>query len=98
MSPFSVELTRTAMRDLDRLPLAQRDQVTGDLRTLAETPIGRPPRIKRLRGFPFPLYRLRSGDYRALYRIEKTLITVMRVIHRKDLEKALRRLTRGHPF
>lgn len=58
-------------------------------------PIGAPPRVKRLRGFGSPLYRLRSGDYRVLYRVEADLVTVMRIIDRKDLERELRRLRRA---
>jgi len=92
VSRFTVQLTRAAAKDLDDVPPAARAQVIEDLRTLEENPTARPPRIKRLKGFPFPLYRLRSGDFRVLYRIDATTITAMRVINRKDLEKTLRRL------
>ena len=50
------------------------------------------PFTVQLKGFSFPLYRLRSGEYRVLYRVDEALVTVMRVINRKDLEKTLRRL------
>lgn len=92
MSQFTVQLTRVAARDPDHLPASARDQVSQDLRALNETPFGQPPRIKRLKGFPFPLYRLRSGDYRVLYRVDANLVTVMRVINRKELERTLRQL------
>jgi mRNA-degrading endonuclease RelE of RelBE toxin-antitoxin system len=69
---------------------AARSKVVGDLRTLEKKPLGSPPRIRRLRGFPFPLYRLRSGDYRVLYRIDAEVVTIMRVIDRKDLDRVLR--------
>jgi mRNA-degrading endonuclease RelE of RelBE toxin-antitoxin system len=67
------------------------------LRTLKGSPVGRPPRIKRLKGFAGPLYRLRSGDYRVLYRIDEAAVTVMRVINRKDLERTLRQLRLSRP-
>lgn len=92
MSPFAVRLTRAAAKDLDALPSADRDQVAAALGTLETEPLGPPPRIKRLRGFAFPLYRVRSGDYRALYRMDEAVVTVMRVIHRRELERALRQL------
>ncbi len=92
MSPFAVQLTRVAVRDLDRLPSSDRDQVGPALRALEKNPVGSPPRIKRLKGFSFLLYRLRSGEYRVLYRVDEALVTVMRVINRKDLERTLRRL------
>jgi mRNA-degrading endonuclease RelE of RelBE toxin-antitoxin system len=90
VSRFAVQLTRIAARDLDSLAFSDRDQVTQALQGLKDEPIGRPPRIKRLKGFPFPLYRLRSGDYRALYRVDEEVVTVMRVINRKELERTLR--------
>lgn len=92
MSGFTVQLTRAAAKDLDTLPAQDRKQVTDALVALRQEPIWPPPRIKRLRAFPFPLYRLRSADHRVLYRIDQTVVTVMRVINRRDLERALRRL------
>lgn len=92
MSRFAIQLTRSAAKDLDTLPHADRDQLLQDLGELALTPVGRPPRIKRLRGFSFPLYRLRSRDYRVLYRVDETQVTVMRIVNRRDLERIVRRL------
>lgn len=87
-----IQITRAAARDLDHLGAAAREQTVRDIQTLEDEPIGRPPRIKRVKGFAFPLYRLRSGDYRIIYRIDAELVTVMRVVDRKDPERALRRL------
>ncbi|MGH2374751.1 MAG: type II toxin-antitoxin system RelE family toxin [bacterium] len=92
MIRFRIQLARAAARDLDRLSSKARDQIVQDLQALEEEPIGRPPRMKRLRGFPFPLFRLRSGDYRVIYRVDEDLVTVMRIIERKDLERALKQL------
>jgi len=47
--------------------------------------------IKKLKGFKPPLYRLRSGDYRVLYRLQSHNITIMRIINRKELEKIIKR-------
>lgn len=66
-----------------------------DLATLYDRAVDRPPRVKRLKGFRAPLYRLRSGDFRILYRIDGTTVTVLRLIDRKDLERTLRRLRPG---
>ena len=92
MTEFALQLTRAAARDLDQLSASDRRHVTESLQALQVEPIGRPPQIKRLRGFPFPLYRLRSGDYGVLYRVDGQVVTVMRVINRRDLERILRRL------
>jgi len=88
----TVQLTKAAIADLDRLPTADREHVTDDLRMLAARPIGGPPRIKRLKGAGFPLYRLRSGDFRAPRRTDEAVVTIMRVINRRDLERTLRQL------
>jgi mRNA-degrading endonuclease RelE of RelBE toxin-antitoxin system len=89
-----IELTRAAVKDLDRLPASSRDQVLADIRTLESNPLGSPPRVKRLRGFGVPLHRLRSGDHRVIYRLDADLVMVMRIIDRGDLERQLRRLRR----
>jgi len=34
------------------------------------------------------------ADYRILYRIDKTTVTILRVVDRKDLEKAIKHLNR----
>ncbi len=62
-------------------PAVDRDAVTDNLRTLAERYTGAPPRVKKLTGVGNSLYRLRSGDYLVLYRIDEALVTVMRVIN-----------------
>ena len=90
--PAGVQLTHAAARDLDALPTPAREQVLADIQSLERAPLGAPPRIKRLKGFGLVLYRLRSGDYRVLYRLDDGGVTVMRVIDRKDLTRSLLRL------
>jgi mRNA interferase RelE/StbE len=89
-----VQLTESAARDLDALAVAERRRLITDIRALATEPLGSPPRFKKLRGFGSPLYRLRSGSYRVVYRLDAEVVTVLRVIDRKDLERVIRRL---HP-
>jgi mRNA-degrading endonuclease RelE of RelBE toxin-antitoxin system len=90
VSRRTVQLTRAATKDLDRLSDGLRAAIVQDLYALCTDPIGRPPRIKRLRGCGGPVYRLRSGEYRIVYRVDAELITVLRVMNRRDLERALR--------
>ncbi len=87
VSRFAVQLTRAAAKDLDSLPSEDRNQVSHALRTLEESPIGGPPRIKRLKGFPFALYRLRYGDYRVLYRVDENLLTLTRTGFRLSAQR-----------
>ena len=94
MSRFTVQLTRAAVKDLDAVPQVHRRHLATDLRAPADLATSWPAGIKRLKGFGFPLYRLRAGDYRVLFRIDGALLTIMRVINRKDLERTLRGLRR----
>ena len=95
MIQFRVQLTRVAAKDLDALDTVVRAAVVADLAKLSESPIDRPPRVKRLKGFKQPLYRLRSGDHRVVYRIDERLVTILRVIDRKVLERSLRKLRKS---
>ena len=89
---LAVLLAPAATRDLDSLPPDRRTQILDDVEAYAARPIATPPRVKQLRGFKPPLLRLRSGDYRVLFRSVGTELHVYRVIDRKDLERALKRL------
>jgi mRNA-degrading endonuclease RelE of RelBE toxin-antitoxin system len=91
VSAFSVQLTKHAGADLDR-PQDIQLRIVGQLAALAANPFPSGQAKKRLKGFGFPLYRLRVGDHRVLYRIDARLITIMRVIDRKDLDRIARRL------
>ncbi|MGH7207680.1 MAG: type II toxin-antitoxin system RelE family toxin [Nitrospiraceae bacterium] len=97
MSAFSVQLTKHAGADLDGIPEDIRLRIVGQLAALAANTLSSRQAKKRLKGFEFPLYRLRVGDYRVLYRIDARLITVMRVIDRKDLDRIAKRLKLSPP-
>ncbi|NIM58963.1 MAG: type II toxin-antitoxin system RelE/ParE family toxin [Candidatus Aminicenantes bacterium] len=92
MNNFKVVLTEHAISDLKSMSKEPRDQIHRDLRTLESNPFPFGTRIKRLRRFRPPVYRLRSGDFRALYRIQGDVVTILRVIDRKLLERVIKRL------
>ena len=94
VTDFAVQLTQLAIRDIRLLPETVHSKIIEGLMSLQEDPLPSPPLKKKLKGFAFPLYRLRIADYRLLYRIDERTITIMRVIDRKDLEKAIKRLKR----
>jgi mRNA-degrading endonuclease RelE of RelBE toxin-antitoxin system len=89
---FDIQLTETAAGDLDSIPDDLRRIILQDINTLSTNPFPFGRNIKKLKAFMPPLYRLRSGDYRVLYRVKGEAVTIMRVIDRKDLERILKRL------
>lgn len=81
---YSVEITASAERELRSLrdPLLKR--VILALRSLASNP--RPPGCKKLIG-TVSEYRLRIGDYRALYEVsdDENLVIVYHILHRREV-------------
>ena len=94
MSDFAVQLTQPAVRDIGSLPGTVHSGIIEGVMSLRQDPFPSPPLKKKLKGFGSPLYRLRIADYRLLYRIDEKTVTIMRVVDRKDLEKAIKRLKR----
>jgi mRNA-degrading endonuclease RelE of RelBE toxin-antitoxin system len=91
---FRIVYSAAARADLERLDPDDAIQIVTDVAThLSDSPlpIGK-TRLKRLSGFTPPLYRLRSGDFRAYYRMHGTEVVILRVTDRKDAEKLLKRL------
>ncbi|OGL38447.1 MAG: hypothetical protein A2042_08470 [Candidatus Schekmanbacteria bacterium GWA2_38_11] len=70
MNIFNIQMTQAAADDLKDIPDKLREQIIPDIKSLSTNPFPSRSGIKKLKGFKPPLYRLRSGDYRVLYRIE----------------------------
>ena len=86
---YSIELTRAAGRGLSSLSEADFRRVDAKVRALALDP--RPSGSKKLRGAG-DLYRLRSGDFRILYRVEDRRLVVVVVVdvgNRRDVYRDL---------
>lgn len=84
MSRYRVVLSKTAEKELSKLPARVVSKIVPVLESLGENP--RPPGSKKLKGFD-DLWRVRIGDYRAVYAIgdEILLVDVRTVGHRKDI-------------
>jgi mRNA interferase RelE/StbE len=89
---FDIQLTKTAAGDLDSIPDGLRRKITEESKILSTNPFLFEGGIKKLKAFKPPLYRLRSGDYRVLYPVHGDLVTIMRVIDRKDLDRIIKRI------
>jgi len=91
---FNIIFSPAAQRDIERLDLEEALQIARDTKNYLKSspsPLGK-TRIKKLTGFDPPLYRLRSGDYRAYYRVVSRDVIILAITHKKDSTKYLRRL------
>lgn len=98
MADYRVELARRAARDLRKLDAADRRRIERVLRAeaarLGDPEAGRGgKRVKSLRGQRDEFLRLRVGSYRVIYeaRHPEEVLLVLDVVHRRDLERRLRR-------
>jgi mRNA interferase RelE/StbE len=80
---YSVVVTRSAEKEIERLPVGIRRLVVRRILSLANDP--RPHGSQKLSGEG--KYRIRQGDYRVVYTIEDAIVTVtvVRVAHRSDV-------------
>jgi mRNA interferase RelE/StbE len=78
---FKFEFKPKAVKDLDKLPRDIAGRVIQKLESLRSGLKGGD--VKRLTNFS-PEYRLRGGDYRALFEVEGDSIVVYRIIHRRE--------------
>lgn len=83
MPKYTVQLTKKAAKQLDKIPDKFAIPLLEDIQKLEENP--RPDGYKKLKGRE--AYRIRKGNYRAIYEIfDSTLIIdVITIAHRKDV-------------
>lgn len=82
MARYSLLIKPSAAKELEDLPLRDRQRAISKIQHLATEP--RPVGAEKLSGQE--KYRIRQGDYRILYLINhvETRITVVRVAHRGE--------------
>ncbi len=85
---YKIELTKTARKAYLKLPEKIRKSIYEKLLHLAASPFALNNNIKQLRGTA-SCYRLRVGDLRVVYQINKNifLIEVIKIAHRKEVYK-----------
>ena len=92
MAKYAAELSPRALKDIQARAPDVAARILRKLRELEDSPFPRGDTIKQLKGFETPTYRLRIGDYRAVYRISGTVVVILRIIPRSELDRALRDL------
>ena len=84
MSEFSLKIKRNAEKEMEKFPDHILRKLIPKINHLTQNP--NPPHSKKLSGhFEVPIFRIREGDYRILYAIEGTTITVFRAAHRREV-------------
>ncbi|HAH09278.1 MAG TPA: plasmid stabilization protein [Alphaproteobacteria bacterium] len=78
----TVELSAKALKQLRSLPLVDRDVLLNKLQTFAQTGRGD---VKKLKGSHF--FRLRHGDWRAVFDRKDNVLFVLDIAHRRDIYK-----------
>lgn len=83
---YDIELSRIALKNMARIPRRELIRIQKRIDSLVQEP--QPSDIKKIQGDE-NLYRIRSGNYRILYRIfdQKICILIVDVNHRKDIYK-----------
>jgi len=92
LDKFEIQLTYSAVDDLDCIPEARQKKIIASIKKLSSNPFAPGPNIKKLKGFKLPIYRIRSGDFRVIYRVYDKTIIIMRVIDKKDLSRVVKKL------
>jgi mRNA interferase RelE/StbE len=85
LSTFVVRIEKTPRRFLKSLQISDKKRIDVALTLLAENPI--PPKAKKLTGRDG--YRIRVGDYRIIYEIQKNVLVVLIIDigHRREISR-----------
>ncbi|MBS3065426.1 type II toxin-antitoxin system RelE/ParE family toxin [Candidatus Pacearchaeota archaeon] len=78
---FQIDWKENAIENLDKLEPSISKRIVKKVDELINNPFSKD--IKRLKGSD--CFRLRVGDYRIIFSIEKNLITILKVGHRKNI-------------
>jgi mRNA interferase RelE/StbE len=83
VASYSLQIRRSAAKELEAVPLKDRRRIVTRIEGLRTEP--RPPRCEKLSGGD--KYRIRQGNYRILYEIQDQalIVTVVRVGDGRDV-------------
>ena len=84
MARYEIEISRTAERQLRKLPRNDQQRLARTILTLAIDPF--PRGARKLSGYD-DVYRVRAGNYRVLYSVSTAtlIVIVLKVGHRRDV-------------
>jgi mRNA interferase RelE/StbE len=80
---MQIVFTRTALKQLQKIAPRFSRAIREKIAQYAENPVSLANQVKRLQGSPF--YRLRVGDYRIIFSEDGTILTIIKVGHRREV-------------
>jgi len=82
--PYTIEFSNSALRDFKALDRGVQRRIAPRIDALGTDPF--PSGAKKLQGEP-NLFRIRTGDYRIIYRVDGKRVTVLilKIGHRRDV-------------
>ena len=84
--PYELYISPPALKELKTLESNAKDSIKNKLKLLALDPFNKNIDITQLKGKHQPVYyRIKSGDYRAIYHIEDNGIYIDKIGHRKNI-------------
>lgn len=86
MPKYKVGFTEKTLSDMDDIPDDDFEKIHRACKRLENNPLPDGKHIKKLKGYK-DLYRLRIGDYRAVFEWKGEHVTVIRVLTRQDFGK-----------
>jgi mRNA interferase RelE/StbE len=86
---YRVEIAKKAKKELDSLPINTQENIAEGIGRLGNNPDDPALDVKKLKNDPEADYRLRVGSYRIKFNRHNTIkiISIIRVVHRKDAYK-----------
>jgi mRNA interferase RelE/StbE len=91
---YEIDLDHAAIEDLQTIRAFDRRKIMDTIeRVLSANPTQlSKSRIKRLRGLDSPAYRLRVDEFRVFYNVEESLVHVLRVLKKADVNQYLKEI------
>ena len=86
MGSYSLQILRSAAKEIESAPSKDRERIIARIATLSEDP--RPAGTKKLAGRE--AYRIRQGDYRIVYTVSDPdrIVEIARVARRSDVYRS----------
>lgn len=86
MASYEIEVSRSAERQLKKLPRGDQERIVQAILPLARNP--RPRGARKLSGYD-DVFRIRVGRYRILYSVSSgtLVIIILKIGHRRDVHR-----------